>query len=108
VEYLDNKKVDLIQFPFLKSALDENPGISDTFKTEIKKEYVGLWKKRFIDGLWVLAEGAIYDFFDDKKHSAKLYRIKQNFKPDFFAVGVDYGTGGVTCFVLFAIVTHPQ
>ena len=30
--------------------------------------FTGLWRKRMIDGLWVMAEGAVYDMFDEDKH----------------------------------------
>jgi PBSX family phage terminase large subunit len=106
-DFLDNKNIDLIQFPFLQKELEGNPALSDEFKKNIVKEYVGLWYKRFIKGLWVLAEGAIYDFFEELLHTASLSYIKKNFWPDCFVVAVDYGTGGVTCFILFGLSYNP-
>lgn len=108
VEYLDKRGLDLIQFPFLQKELEENPALSNEFKKNIKKEYVGLWYKRFISGLWVLAEGAIHDFFDEEKHTAPYAYIKKHFLPDYFAVAVDYGTGGVTSFILFGVSMNPE
>jgi PBSX family phage terminase large subunit len=107
VEYLDKKGLDLIQFPFLQAELENNPALSEEFKTNIKKEYVGLWKRRFIDGLWVLAEGAIHDYFDESIHTAPLAYIQKHFFPDAFAVAVDYGTAGTTVFILFGISHNP-
>lgn len=48
--------------------LDDNPYLDPEFVSALKKEYTGLWYKRFIDGLWVVAEGAIYDMLDPEKH----------------------------------------
>ncbi len=44
--------------------LVDNPSLDPAFVAELRKTFVGLWFKRFILGLWVLAEGAIYDTFD--------------------------------------------
>lgn len=68
--------------------ITDNPSLSLDKIEELKKSYQGLWYKRFIDGNWVLAEGAIYDFFDTKiyvRKSAPTYA-------KYFLLGVDYGT----------------
>ncbi len=75
-----------------QKLLLDNP---DYFEN-LKKEYVGLWYKRFILGLWVMAEGAIYDFFDEDSHTLALPR-----KALTRSVAVDYGTGNPTCFIMF-------
>ena len=71
-----------------KFVIDDNPSLSEDKKNEIKKSYTGLWYKRFIEGSWVMAEGAIFDFFDQK-----IY-VKQ--RPPTYAkyylLGIDYGT----------------
>ena len=76
--------------------LEDNPSLTADFKNALKKEYRGLWYKRYIDGLWCLAEGAIYDFFDEKLHCI-------DYAPGFakeYCVGVDYGTTNPCAFVL--------
>lgn len=75
---------------------DDNPSLSDEYVRSIKASMQGLWYKRFIDGLWVLAEGAIYDFFDESIH------VIQN-PPNlahFYVVGIDYGTKNPCVFSL--------
>jgi len=48
----------------------------------------------------VLAEGAIYDFFDKDIHvKSRLVLCK----PQRRIVGIDYGTGNPTCFIMFGI-----
>lgn len=71
-----------------KFNLEDNPSNTREFIDAIKKEYRGLWYRRFIDGDWVLAEGAIYDFFDES-----LYvRTDSTRYSKYYILGVDYGT----------------
>lgn len=95
-----NRRAELDMSVF-KFKLDDNPFLSKRFKDNLKKEYLGLWYKRFILGLWVMAEGAIYDFFDEDEHTI----IKPPGIAKQYYVGIDYGTGNPTCFLLFGV--HP-
>lgn len=95
-EILDNKLIDLKSWSFL---MDDNPALDPTYVQEIKKEYTGIWYQRYIEGKWVLAEGAIYPFFDPNIHviSHPPGYGKQ------YIVGVDYGTTNPCVFVLIGI-----
>lgn len=77
-------------------SIDDNPALSSEYKKELKREYQGLWYKRYIDGLWVMAEGAVYDFFDDSIHVIEYSRYNANS----YIIGVDYGTTNPCVFVL--------
>lgn len=71
-------------------TMDDNPSLTDEYKQALKSEYTGLWYKRFIQGLWVSAEGAIYDTWDEDTMT-----IAQEDMPDIarvLALGIDYGT----------------
>lgn len=69
-------------------TLDDNPALSPQYVKSLKAEYTGLWYKRFISGLWVSAEGAIFDAFDVDRHvEASTPLILE-----WIGVGVDYGT----------------
>lgn len=93
-EYIDRAdELDLKRFRF---TIDDNPSLAETYKNNLKKEYVGLWYKRFIDGLWVLAEGAVYDFFDSDLHC--VTQLQQ--RADYYLVGVDYGTTNPCSFLM--------
>ena len=50
--------------------------------------YSGIFYKRYILGLWVVAEGIIYSMFDKEKHVVKAsdYQYKE------YYVSCDYGT----------------
>ena len=70
-------------------TLDDNPYLDPVYVAALKREYVGLWYRRFILGEWCLAEGAIYDMFDPDRH------VLRGPLPTLAAlpgVGVDYGT----------------
>lgn len=78
-------------------GIDDNPFLDPVYVANLKKEYIGLWYKRFILGEWCVAEGAVYDFFDEKLHT-----IQGNLpNADYYDVGVDYGTTNPTVFILF-------
>lgn len=49
--------------------LTDNPSLSQEYLDAISKEFTGLWRKRFIEGLWVGADGAVYDLWDEEAHT---------------------------------------
>lgn len=93
-EYLCNPELDLRFWHF---KLEDNPHLSPRFVKSLKQEYKGLWYKRFIDGLWVQAEGAIYDMWDED------YHVRPAPRPmiDKYIVGIDYGTTNPCTFGLY-------
>lgn len=92
-------KLDQADGKYLKSfhfMLPDNPHLPEDYIANIKRSYTGLYYKRYVEGKWVQAEGAIYDFFDEKMHCI-------DFPPTQTAeyiVGVDYGTTNACAFVL--------
>jgi PBSX family phage terminase large subunit len=102
-DFIDNQEIDKSRFLFV---LDDNPSLSEDFKANLKKEYSGLWKDRFIHGKWVLAEGTIFDYFDKELHTI-------DFPPgnaDYYIVGIDYGTTNPCAFSLigYSDRTYPN
>lgn len=79
--------------------LEDNPSLGAEFVKQIKSEYSGLWYQRFIEGRWVQAEGAIYDFFDPAMHCIDF----PNHSATFYIAGVDYGTTNPFACVLVGI-----
>lgn len=84
-----------------KFNLDDNNAISEKYKENIKKSYSGIFYDRFIKGLWVLAEGVIYDMFSEKHHVVKNTKRPYNKR----VVAVDYGTQNPTGFGMFERLT---
>lgn len=68
-------------------TLDDNPSLKPDYVAAIKAENVGLWYKRRILGLWVAAEGAIYDMFDRDRHVVDVMPPIQQW----IGVGIDHG-----------------
>jgi phage terminase large subunit len=72
----------------VRFRLRDNLALTEKYIKNITASYTGLWKKRYIEGQWVAAEGAIYgDVWDPDKHVEKdippLVRVWS---------GIDYGT----------------
>jgi len=95
-EIIDNPNIDKAVFHFV---LEDNPNLSQVFIDALKKEYIGLWYKRFILGLWVMAEGAIYDMWDDKTHLITAPTDIDDYLKIW--VSVDYGTSNPCTFGIY-------
>ncbi|UWM52081.1 PBSX family phage terminase large subunit [Streptomyces carpaticus] len=86
VGYLDRAhELDLRAWHF---KLRDNPSLSPAYVAALSAEYVGLWRRRMIDGAWVVAEGAVYDMWDESRHVVtELPPMRR-----LLGVGIDYGT----------------
>lgn len=75
--------------------LDDNPGLDPEYKARIKSTHTGLFYKRNVLGLWVQAEGAIYDMFDETEHVVDELPAMRR-----YWIGLDYGTVNATSAIL--------
>lgn len=75
-------------------TLDDNPSLAADYVDSIKREFTGLWYRRFILGEWVQAEGAIYDTWDPDKHVVTMADLPVMERV--LALGVDQGTTNPT------------
>lgn len=90
VDYLDRPELDLARFRF---RLDDNPSLSPEYVAALKAEYVGLWYRRFVLGLWVAAEGAVYDQLNIEPGGGTVVRRDPDPRTVVrWWVAVDYGT----------------
>lgn len=95
-EFIDRShELDLIYWNFV---LDDNPYLTQKYKDDLKKEYTGMWYKRYILGEWAVAHGLIYDGYDH----LNLYE-KPGTNPQYYVVGIDYGTTNATAAVLCSV-----
>lgn len=94
VEYLD--RLEAVNGRSWHFVLDDNPFLSEKVKNELKSQYTGLWRKRYIEGLWVAAEGAIYDLAEDNICIDDAPAVC-----DKYHVAIDYGITNPTHFLLF-------
>jgi PBSX family phage terminase large subunit len=75
-------------------TLGDNPSLTAEYVASIKREFTGLWYRRFILGEWVQAEGAIYDMWDPARHVVPVDQLPTMDRV--LALGVDYGTTNPT------------
>lgn len=85
----------------LHFKMEDNPSITDDTIERYKRMFTGLFYKRYIEGLWVVAEGAVYDMFDTNKNVITASKNPDDY--DEIIVGVDYGTSSVMTFALYGI-----
>ncbi len=54
--------------------LEDNPSLTAEYIGRLKRQYTGLWYRRYIDGAWCMAEGVIYEEWDDSVHVVAPFR----------------------------------
>lgn len=92
-EFFEDPNLDLTRWSF---RIEDNPSLDESYVNALKAEYNGLWYKRYIEGQWVLADGTVYDFFDENAHVIP----RATKQAEYYIVGVDYGTTNPTVFCL--------
>jgi len=81
-------------------ALADNPSLSPEYVAALAAEFTGLWFKRFIEGLWVAAEGAIYAMLTEADH-VRPAPPRSRWRAAW--IGVDYGTSNPSHAVLVVL-----
>lgn len=83
---------------YLHFTMDDNLSLSDKIKARYRAMYTGVFYKRFILGLWTIAQGIIYDMFDPSIHVVD--KVPENLNGVKY-VSCDYGTQNATVFLLW-------
>lgn len=85
-EYIDNESENIKSFHF---ELDDNTFLSDRYRKNIKESTPsGMFWDRDIRGLWVSADGVVYQDFDASKH---YIQSKDSPNLSTYYCGVDWG-----------------
>lgn len=104
--YLDGDEDVRKVFEYWHFTMKDNANLSKTFVDNQEKLYSGAFKARKINGLWVVAEGLVYDTFSFEKHviphETLLNKIKNNEITEYF-LGVDWGWNHPTACLLFGV-----
>ncbi|MDW8515112.1 PBSX family phage terminase large subunit [Priestia flexa] len=95
LEYLD--KLAEKRMAHLHFTMDDNLSLSERVKERYKRMYSGIFYKRYILGLWVLAEGVIYDMFNHDENVVET--VDRKYRE--YYVAIDYGTQNPTVFGLW-------
>lgn len=83
---------------YLHFTMDDNLSLSERIKARYRSMYSGVFYQRYILGLWTVAEGIIYDMFDQGKH---CYDAVVDFILGQTYISIDYGTQNATVFLLW-------
>lgn len=67
-------------------VIDDNTFLDPEYIENIKTEYTGVFYKRFILGLWVIAEGLVYQFDPEKHCTSQIPAYGE------YYLSIDYGT----------------
>ena len=96
VNWIDKKKEK--QLIHLHFTMDDNLSLAEEIKERYRNMYSGVFYKRYILGLWTVAEGIIHDMFDAAKH---VYNQVLDSLTGYNYVSIDYGTQNATVFLLW-------
>jgi len=100
VKYL--KRADELNINVVKFTILDNDTLDPEYIEALKREYTGVFYKRFILGLWVVAEGACYPKFADRPDDYIIDTLPDNAR--FISIGVDFGGNrSLTTFVATAV-----
>lgn len=86
---------------YLHFTMDDNLSLSEKIKARYRGMYSGVFYKRYIQGLWCMAEGIIYDMFSEDHHVRKLKDFAGQLIGYNRYVSCDYGTQNATVFLLW-------
>lgn len=100
-QWIDKAEAGDPNYYALHYTLDDNPYVPEAYKQRIRDSLSGLAYKRNYLGLWVLAEGAIFEFFDKD-----IYVLKKPPRAaEYFIAGVDVGTKNAFACVVIGVST---
>lgn len=88
VNYIDRR--DELDFFLMKFLIDDNTFLDRRYVDELKKEYTGVFYRRFILGEWCSAEGLVYPMFDRALHTVEEIPLPVGV-PEYY-ISIDYGT----------------
>lgn len=100
-QWIDKAEAGDSNYYSLHFTLDDNPYVDASYKQRIRDSLSGLFYKRNYLGLWCLAEGAIFDFFDRKIHVLH----KPPAAAEYWIAAIDYGTVNPFACVLIGVST---
>ena len=87
---------------YLHFTMDDNLSLSEKIKQRYQAMYTGVFYKRFILGLWVVADGLCFEQFANEPE--KWLKDEAEQQINFISIGVDFGgTKSKTSFVASAI-----
>ena len=78
---------------YLHFTMDDNLSLTERIKQRYRKMYVGVFFKRFIQGLWAMAKGAIFDMWSEEENEISEEDLPDNLRSSSRRyITIDYGT----------------
>ena len=93
IDQADQKRALRVHF-----SMRDNPSLTADVIDRYEHLYSGVFYKRYIQGLWVMADGIIYSNFDEE---TMVKELPDDAVPDESWVSCDYGTMNATTFALW-------
>jgi len=84
---------------YLHFTMEDNPSLSQRMLARYKRMYSGMFFRRFVLGEWVVADGRVYDFFDENF----LCEPPDEKEISEYAISCDYGTANPASFGLWGL-----
>lgn len=100
-QWIDKAEAGDPNYYSLHFTLDDNPYLEDSYKARIRDSLSGIFYKRNYLGIWCLAEGAIFDFFDRKIHVVP----RPPRAAEYWIAGIDYGVSNAFACLLIGVST---
>lgn len=72
---------------YLRFSMEDNPSLSAETLERYKKQHEGVFYQRYIQGVWIAAEGLVYPMFDESLHV-----VDAEGAYDRYYISIDYGT----------------
>ncbi len=88
VKYIDRREE--LDFFLMEFLIDDNTFLDPKYVEELKKEYTGVFYRRFILGEWCSAEGLVYPMFDKEIHTVEELPPPKGVEE--YYISIDYGT----------------
>lgn len=93
IDMADEKNIYLLHF-----TMDDNLTLSEKVKNRFMNMFTGVFYKRFILGIWCIAEGLVYPNFDKDKHVVSSFDDRGR-----YYISIDYGTANPTSMGLWCL-----
>lgn len=89
---------------YLHFTMEDNLSLSEKIRKRYESMYTGVFFQRYIRGLWVAAEGLIFDMFQKERH---VIQKEPDTEGDYI-ISSDYGIQNATTFLLWRRVSGSQ
>lgn len=101
IDAIEKDALKATYFRNYKFLFEDNPSLTSRYKTRLSNALKGVSYDRYVKGLWILADGLIYNSFDKDIHTKKFteQEIEELKKTGQIFVRCDYGTLNATVFL---------